>query len=665
MLFLKAVIILFFCIGVAAVLIKVINRDEEVMPFVIAWAVMIAILFFIQNQIIVMGYLIVLKMIYLKNDPVRNIAFFLSLFAAMPMSIQFPLIPGVNLFDVNLIQMLTIIFLVPVMVKILTSPDFELKKPDFAVILFVGILMASKFRETSLFEFTYFQVVRDIAVVLFTVVIPYFVISRGIRSFEQLDKVLVGLLFGGFAMAAFAYFEAVLVWRPYVDLGTRIGTMNVLESMYDVRGGILRVTGTMTGPISFGFYLTMIMGATFYFLKKNNVAKPLGLLYALFLLIPIFLTGSRAALLGGLVFVAMYFLFTLSKGARRLLMVPLIIVAFTGALLQGGSNPGGEAHVEEVDQYGTFDYRAKLFETSIQVIPDNLWFGTREYRNDERMQTLIQGQNIIDMVNGFIHITIEFGLIALLVFLFILVRAYRTLRARIDAGGERIIGLGHDPNTDAVVSIRKGEYGYYAQIGLNGEATAPRVALLEGDIDDPDDVSLEEALSLFESPSEPGSSRVINKFGLTPEGEEICLRLEGHEPRIIFGHDSILLEDQDPFVLTRPAVLALIDAADERGVPVAAEPRWTDDPGTESDGDLSESYRERMLVSARDASIFSQAFSALLVSMIFQFAFTSYSGPIVPILWFVLALIRAIQLIFYTEKENEDESTTEATTAYA
>ncbi len=666
MLFLKAVIILFFCIGVAAVLIKMIDRDEDVIPFVIVWALMVVVLFFVQNSIAVMGFLVLLKVIYLKNDPTRNIAFFFLLFASMPMSIEFPLVPGVNLLDVNLLQMMTIIFLIPVMLKILISPGFEVNKPDFAVMIFVGFLIGSKFRETSEYDFTYFQAVRDVAVVLFTVVIPYFVISRGIRSFQELDKVLVGLLFGGLAMAAFAYFEAILIWRPYVDLGTRIGTMNVLESMYDVRGGILRVTGTMTGPISFGFYLTMVMGAMFYFLKKNHVAKPLGILFALFVLVPIFLTGSRAALLGGLLFVAFYFLFTLSQGARRLLMIPLVVVAFTGALLQGTEQKGGDTELKEVDQYGTFDYRAKLFETSLEVIPDHLLLGTRKYRNDDRMKKLVQGQGIIDMVNGFIHITIEYGLIALLVFAYILFRSYRTLRARIDSGGERIIGLGHDPDTDAVVSIRKGDYGYYVQIGLNGEATLPRSALLGEDVD-PENVSLEEALSLFAPPSERDSVRVINRFGVTAEGEEMVVQFEGAGPRLNFGERSIPLDHEDPFALTLTTALALVKAADERGVLLETESPWGDEQAMDQEGDLAESYRDKMRVSARDAAIFSQAFSALILAMCFQFAFTSYAGPIVPILWFVLAIIRAIQLIFYAEnqQEQEDDSDTEFSNAYA
>ncbi len=425
---LKATIIILFCVVVAAFFIRLVDRNKNMVPHVIAWGLLIPVIFMTQSYILIMMILILVKVLYLKNDEVKNISMFLSLFVVMPFSVRFPLIPEVNLIDVSIVQMLVLVFFIPLSLRIIRSEDFSFHRLDFAALAFMLILLIGNFRETSEYEFTWFQAFRDSVDMILVTVLPYFVISRGLRNIQAIDYALAGLWFGGLTMAFFAVFEAVLVWRPYVEIGALVGTMPGIESMYEVRGRFLRVTGSLTGPITFGFYLTIILATTLYFLRKTG--KPVIFMVGMigFLLLVMFMTGSRAALLGGLLFSGLYFLFSLDRSTRRVLIVPLVIVAFAGVFIAESMQQGSDTpELEEVDQYGTFEYRKRLFQTALQVIPDNLLVGTREYRNDDRMKTLIQGQNIIDMVNGFIHITIEYGIIAFLLLIFILARSYRVL----------------------------------------------------------------------------------------------------------------------------------------------------------------------------------------------------------------------------------------------
>ncbi|HGG58632.1 MAG TPA: hypothetical protein ENK26_01780, partial [Gammaproteobacteria bacterium] len=385
--FLKAIVILLFCIGASAMAIRFIDRQRNMMPHVVIWSILSVVIFLTQSYPLVMAILILVKALYLKNDVDKNISMFLSLMVVMPFSFLFKLVPGINLIDVAIIQMLTIVFFLPLVYRILRDESFHLHHPDILAMALMSLLLFNAFRVTTEYEFTWFQTVRDFIDTLLVVVIPYFVISRGLRRFASLDNALAGLLFGGLTMAFFSVFEEALQWRPYVEIGSIVGTMPDLESMYEYRGGFLRVTATLTGPITFGFYLTIVLAALMYFLRKNRISPLIQAMAVGFFLMIMLFTGSRSALLGGLLYTALYVLFSLRRRFRRVLLVPVILAAVVGGVISEAHSPGPKqtANLEQVDQYGTFDYRKKLFFTAIRVIPDHLWFGTRMYRGDYRM----------------------------------------------------------------------------------------------------------------------------------------------------------------------------------------------------------------------------------------------------------------------------------------
>ncbi len=460
---LKAITILYFCVAVAASLIWLVDRSRNMMPHVIAWGLLVPVIFLTRSYPLIMGILVLLKLFYLKNDLRRNIAMFLSLMVVMPYSFVFQVVPGINLFEVSIVQMMSLVFFLPLVPRIITDEERGLHHFDVLAMAVIGILIVGCFRETSVYEFTWFQAFRDMLEVLLVVAVPYFVISRGIHDFQAMDDALAGLLMGGLTMAIFSVFEELMMWRPYVEIGTMIGTMSPLESMYEMRGGFLRISATLTGPITYSFYLTIIMGALMYFLRSHGVRAVYRWGGAVFLLGVIFMTGSRAGLLGGLLFMALYAVHSMHPVARRLLIIPLILVAVAGTLFSEAKvkpHHGGD-DLNKVDQYGTFEYRKKLFFTALQVIPDHLLFGNRKFREDPRMEKMRQGQGIIDMVNGFVHLTIEYGLIALIALLLLLFRDYRVLTENItylDADGDDLDPWANKPDESGRLAASNGDF---------------------------------------------------------------------------------------------------------------------------------------------------------------------------------------------------------------
>jgi DNA topoisomerase-1 len=139
-----------------------------------------------------------------------------------------------------------------------------------------------------------------------------------------------------------------------------------------------------------------------------------------------------------------------------------------------------------------------------------------------------------------------------------------------DAGGnEGPRSLGVDPVTGQDVSVRRGPYGLYAQLGEpgtdeKGKATKPRRASLPRGMD-PDTLTLERALALLNMP------RVI---GLHPEtGEEITANLGRFGPYLKMGALSQSLQPGDDILsIGMNRAMELLANAKPRGITLGNHP---------------------------------------------------------------------------------------------
>jgi len=130
--------------------------------------------------------------------------------------------------------------------------------------------------------------------------------------------------------------------------------------------------------------------------------------------------------------------------------------------------------------------------------------------------------------------------------------------------------LGTDPATGQQVTMRRGPYGIYVQLGeggtdAKGKPTKPRRASLPRGAD-PDGFDLDRALALLSMP------RIV---GLHPEtGEEISSNLGRFGPYLTMGALSKTLDrDDDPLTVGLNRAVALLADAKPRGVTVGAHPK--------------------------------------------------------------------------------------------
>ena len=81
---------------------------------------------------------------------------------------------------------------------------------------------------------------------------------------------------------------------------------------------------------------------------------------------------------------------------------------------------------------GSVTYRQHLFDNAILVIERNPWFGSADYLLTPEMQDMMQGEHIIDIVNSYLKIALDSGLVGLgfflSIFAAILIGLWRVLK---------------------------------------------------------------------------------------------------------------------------------------------------------------------------------------------------------------------------------------------
>ncbi len=144
-----------------------------------------------------------------------------------------------------------------------------------------------------------------------------------------------------------------------------------------------------------------------------------------------------------------------------------------------------------------------------------------------------------------------------------------------EAGDDGPRELGKDPDSGLAVSVRKGPYGHYVQLGQAGGEEKPKRASLPGFLA-PDQVDLEAALGLLALPREVGSnpetgkpiSAGINRYGPYLQHDGAFTRLPADEDVLAIGLNravELLAQGQSR---RRPAPLRTIGEHPSDGAPV-------------------------------------------------------------------------------------------------
>ncbi len=404
------------------------------------WMVITVAGFIIGNIYVLMLIIIALKLFYLRSDLDKNMLFFLLLLPAIVFSIEVPFPhPGVPLLDMSHLRILSLIILVPLLPKLLEeSRHYQNKRLFFDIpLLFIfGREIYQEYLPTYYYENTLITSIKGTIIYILEVVVPYTALAIWVNRDRRLLLVFKAFLIGGLILAIVGIVSAVVNWDIY--RGMSFSGMNVFISYYETRGGILRIAATLEHPITFAFYQTILLGMALGWLywRKSNLLK-MGLLLTPILAI-IFFTGSRGGWVGAAMCLILFYYFKMPKHTK--------LVSFTVLLLSGGLMVGAYAFIQsgsssanniassEVDPYGTFEYRKRLFYATLEIIPRYPFFGNRSYEQEPEMQKLMQGQGIIDPVNVYMTFAVAKGLVFLFFIFLVLIRSVRAITRYIESG---------------------------------------------------------------------------------------------------------------------------------------------------------------------------------------------------------------------------------------
>lgn len=334
------------------------------------------------------------------------------LLAVPSVSAEVPGFGGIEHFlEMHHARMLSLVLLLPAL--LLLGPDPQRPRlfgvaadwfvlGFYAVQLFVVLPYASR---TDL--------VRQAVVLALDTVLPYWVFSRALGTPQALRNALRGFMLTALLLAGLAVFESLKRWAVY-DAVTVAWGLEWNLSFYLERAGILRAKGSTGHSLALG--LVLVVGLGFWGALRDEVR------------------GRGWVVLGSLGFAA-GLLASLARGSwlGAVLLVALLAVLGQGGLRRGlvAAGVGGVALVvitqvpalrglaDMLPFIGNVDsenveYRRRLLEISMSLIAQSPWLGVPGYLN--YMEELRQGQGIIDIVNSYIGIALNTGVVGLACF---------------------------------------------------------------------------------------------------------------------------------------------------------------------------------------------------------------------------------------------------------
>lgn len=407
-----------------------------------AWGV-VTVAAFVAPGFIVFSLVVLAVCRWLRpqTDADRVVIFVALLPAIAKINYMIPGFAGINyLFTLNYVRVLTLILLLPILLSWMThrknaSPanSQRLLAADalFVAYLFWSWIAAS--RGTSITDSLRLMFETGMFVAL-----PYFVISRTLRTEEDFKRVAMALLLSAMAVGMVALLEQRTDWWFYRYLPERLSRgLDGWWSGQETRGGLIRVKSTIDGGLA---YLMMFGFAALLFLRREQNNWRLTLAATLILGLTIWFTGARGPVIATALMIAILAGFRF-VGSRAKFMTATIV----GLV----SLPWIERLIASLqDDYGTFSYRQELLASSLPLIWERFLFGfsnIRELEGSGRLEHLRQGEGIIDIVNHYLWIGLLSGGVALTLYLGLL------LASILGVLGRNSIALNTEENFQAAV----------------------------------------------------------------------------------------------------------------------------------------------------------------------------------------------------------------------
>ncbi len=382
------------------------------------WLAIVSTAFLSSNFWVFVITISVIIAAFVPRSPPQRVTYYLLLICALPsLSAEIPGVGGIRyLFEMSYPRLLTLLLLAPLLFNERRRLPQNLRlfrlPSDRYIVGFIILLSLLAFRDDTITNG-----LRKIAMLLVDIIVPYYALSRYLRTREEINVALAAILLGIVPIAYIGLFESLRHWHLYDEMGRSL--LGHAISGYDVRAGVLRASAVFKSPIVLGYI--MVIGFSLLLYLRSFVPKSkLLILTGGILLLSLLGSVSRGPWIGFVIF----FLAYIWSGHQRLrqytLAAVVIIMSFPLIML----TPYGKRFVDLLPIVGstrtdTIEYRQKLAEISWKLFQRNPLLGSTHYRETPEMESMRQGQGIIDIVNSYINIALSHGMLGVLLFLLI------------------------------------------------------------------------------------------------------------------------------------------------------------------------------------------------------------------------------------------------------
>lgn len=415
--YIRALIVILVLASVFFALIKVSATAIAILPadFVRrrnTWFLITLAGFLSQNYwIFVVALIIVVNNAAGKDS--NKVALFFFLVLALPqINVEVPGFVGIRyLVSINYVKILTLILLLPVCIaarKIAIKSKSQDFTSDKILILYILLNLVLQARYDSVTGLA-----RSIVGWIIDVIIPYYAISRSVKNLKDFRDILMSFAVAGMLASVVAIFEFSRRWLLYSSAGDALGV--IFDPGYLARSDYLRALATSGQPIVLGCVIVVSMG--FYAgLHKAILDKKIYWLGFALLVGGLLAPLSKGPWLGAIVLGLVFLITGTNVISRSIKMVGAGLIF--GAMLT--PTDFGQKIISLLPFVGDVDsenltYRKQLFNISFEIILNNPMFGSIDYLLN--MEELRQGQGIIDLVNTYLIIALNTGLIGLSLYL--------------------------------------------------------------------------------------------------------------------------------------------------------------------------------------------------------------------------------------------------------
>jgi len=366
--------------------------------------------------------------------------FFFILFALPMATIQIPGIGFIsNLFELSHARLLALFILLPAFISLRRhsdTPPFGSTGPDKVLAAFLLLTIILYLRETSVTG-----TLRQTFYIFTDVFLPYFVVSRSLKSLQAFRDALLSLVLAIIVLALIGIFETSWHWLLYRELQGTFELVGIsISGGYTTRDGMVRAIASTGQPTALGYLMAVGLGL-YLFLQRSIQRKLIWRLGMILLAAGLVAPLSRGPWVGAAVLMIV-FIATGRYAVRRLISLALLALL---ALSLMPLLPGGERIINLLPFIGstekeTIVYRENLITNSMIVIQRNPFFGSVNYLETPEMESMRQGQGIIDIVNTYLVIALEKGFVGLGLFVgffaLVLLGIYRAMRSIPDRNSE-------------------------------------------------------------------------------------------------------------------------------------------------------------------------------------------------------------------------------------